>query len=86
MTVFDILRDTNYKSEQFSQEAIERLNARIEVRVDKKGREYGVVKCLIRNKYIVLKPEEVVRQLFIDKLIHEYKKKSRQIFGACSTA
>ena len=58
MTIFDILKDTNYKSDQFSTEAIERLNARIEVRVDKKGREYGVVKCLIRNKDIVLKPEE----------------------------
>lgn len=72
MTIFDILRDTNYKSEQFSQEAIDRLNSRIEEKEDKNGKKSAVVKCLIRNKSIALKPEEVVRQLFIDKLINEY--------------
>lgn len=72
MTIFDILRDSNYKSEQFSQEAIDRLNSRIEEKEDKNGKKSAVVKCLIRNKSIALKPEEVVRQLFIDKLINEY--------------
>ena len=38
MTVFDILKDTNYKSEQFSSEAIDRLNLRIEEKTDKKGK------------------------------------------------
>ena len=52
MTIFDILRDTNYKSEQFSQEAIDRLNARIEEKEDKNGKKSAVVKCLIRNKSI----------------------------------
>ncbi len=40
MTIFDILRDTYYKSEQFSQEAIDRLNSRIEekkTRTDKRA-------------------------------------------------
>ena len=72
MTIFDILRDSNYKSEQFSTDAIERLNARIEEREDKKGKKYAVVRCLIRNRVITLKPEEIVRQLLIDKLINEY--------------
>lgn len=72
MNIFDILKDTDYKSEQFSSEAIDRLNARIEERIDKKGKPYAVVKCLVRNKEIVLKPEEVVRQLLIDRLINEY--------------
>ena len=72
MTIYDILKDTNYKAEQFSAEAISRLNARIEERVDKKGKVTAVAKCLVRNKDIVLKPEEVIRQLFIDKLIYEY--------------
>ncbi|MBQ5969527.1 MAG: N-6 DNA methylase [Clostridia bacterium] len=72
MTVFDILKDTNYKSEQFSSEAIDRLNLRIEEKTDKKGKTSAVVKCLVRNRDIVLKPEEVVRQLFIDKLMNEY--------------
>lgn len=72
MTIYDILKDTNYKSEQFSAEAIDRLNARIHEKTDKKGKTSAVTKCLVRNKDIVLKPEEVVRQLFIDRLIHEY--------------
>lgn len=73
MTIYDILRDSSYKSEQFSSEAIERLNKRIEERVDRKGKKYAVAKCLIRNRDIVLKPEEIVRQLFIDKLVNEYR-------------
>lgn len=72
MTVFDILRDSDYRSKQFSSEAIERLNARIEQRVDKHGRKYAVAKCLVRDKQIILRPEEVIRQLLIDKLINEY--------------
>ena len=72
MNIFDILKDSDYKSEQFSSEAINWLNGRIEEKTDKKGKPYAVVKCLVRNKEIVLKPEEVVRQLFIDRLINEY--------------
>lgn len=72
MTIYDILKDTNYKAEQFSVDAIDRLNARIEERTDKKGKVSAVAKCLVRKKDIVLKPEEVVRQLFIDRLINEY--------------
>ena len=72
MTVFDILKDTNYKSEQFSDDSITRLNERIEEKEDKNGKTSAVVECLIRKKTIVLKPEEVVRQLMIDKLINDY--------------
>ena len=72
MTIYDILKDTNYKAEQFSVDAIARLNTRIEERTDKKGKVSAVTKCLVRKKDIVLKPEEVVRQLFIDRLINEY--------------
>lgn len=72
MTIIDILKDTEYKSEQFAADAIARLNARIEERTDSRGRTVAKVKGLVRNKDIVLKPEEVVRQLFIDRLINEY--------------
>ncbi len=72
MTIYDILKDTDYKSEQFSFDAIERLNSRIVETIDKKGNCKAKVKCLVRNKDIILKPEEVVRQLFIDRLINEY--------------
>lgn len=72
MTIYDILKDSAYKTEQFSQESIENLNSRIIEKTDKKGKIYVVVECLVRKKQITLKPEEVVRQLLIDKLINDY--------------
>lgn len=72
MTIYDILRDTTYKTEQFSKEAIDDLNSRLIEREDKNGKKYAVVKCLVRKKDIRLTPEEVIRQLFVDKLINDY--------------
>ncbi len=51
----------------FSPESIEKLKNSI---FEKKGKPY--LKCLIRDKDILVKPEEKVRQLMIDKLINEY--------------
>lgn len=72
MTIYDILKDSSYKTEQFSKEAIDRLNANIVEKEGKKGKKVCFVKCLVRQKEIQLKPEEVIRQLFLDKLINEY--------------
>lgn len=72
MTIYDILKDTSYKTDQFSKDAIERLNAKIIEKEDKSGKKYAVVNCLVRKKDIRLNPEEVIRQLFVDKLINEY--------------
>ncbi len=72
MTIYDILKDSAYKTEQFSQTSIDNLNGRIIKKADKKGKPYAVVECLVRKKQITLKPEEVVRQLLIDKLINDY--------------
>ena len=72
MNIYDILKDSAYKTEQFADEAIAKLNEKIVVREDKNGKQYAVVECLVRKKDIKLNPEEVVRQLFIDKLINEY--------------
>ena len=72
MTIYDILKDSSYKTEQFSTEAIDRLNANIVEKEGKNGKKVCFVKCLVRQKEIQLKPEEVIRQLFLDKLINEY--------------
>ena len=72
MTIYDILKDSAYKTEQFSQTSIDNLNGRMTEKTDKKGKPYAVVECLVRKKQITLKPEEVVRQLLIDKLINDY--------------
>ena len=58
MTIYDILKDTSYKTEQFSDEAIDRLNAKI---IEKEDKKYAVVECLVRKKDIRLTPEEVIR-------------------------
>lgn len=72
MNIYDILKDSAYKTEQFADEAIAKLNEKIVVKEDKNGKQYAVVECLVRKKDIKLNPEEVVRQLFIVKLINEY--------------
>ncbi len=72
MTIYDIIKDSYYKIEQFSKESIDELNARIIEKTDKKGKPYAVADCLVRKKQITLKPEEIVRQLLIDKLIKNY--------------
>ena len=72
MTIYDILKDSAYKTEQFTTEAIERLNGRIIEKEDKNGNKYATVMCIVRKKEIRLNPEEVIRQLFLDKLINDY--------------
>lgn len=68
----DILKDSNYKLTQFTQQEIDRLEASIEVK-DVKGIPKPYVKCLKRKKSIKITPEEAVRQLFIAKLIFDYQ-------------
>ena len=63
-----ILKDSAYKLSQFTPTEI----AAIEKEIYKKSNGKYFIKCLIREKEISLKPEEVIRQLFIYKLIHTY--------------
>ncbi len=51
----------------FSSESIDRIEKNI---FEKNGKYF--LKCLKRKKDIQVKPEEIVRQLMIDKLINEY--------------
>ncbi len=63
-----ILKDSAYKLSQFTPTEI----AAIEKEIYKKSNGKYFMKCLIRDKEIQIKPEEVIRQLFIYKLIHTY--------------
>ncbi len=65
--ILNIIKDTNYSFSLFDKSYIDELEKKITI---KDGKPY--VTCLIRDKEIVLKPEEVVRQLFLMKLIKEY--------------
>lgn len=67
-----IVADSNYKIEQFNQREIDSVESLIFTKRDKKGKEGYYVKCQIRDKDIKLTDEELVRQLYIHKLINEY--------------
>jgi type I restriction enzyme M protein len=65
--ILKIIKDSSYSLSIFDQKLIDELESKITV---KDGKSYVV--CVIRDKEIVLKPEEVVRQLYAMKLIKEY--------------
>lgn len=67
-----IIKESNYKLTQFSQEAIDSVERNIEIRQDKKGNDVVYANCFVRNKFVKLTPEELVRQLYIYKLTTEY--------------
>jgi type I restriction enzyme M protein len=67
----EILKDSKHSLTIFTQDQITALNDRVLSKVIN-GKEKPYVKCLIREKNILLKPEEIVRQLYISKLIDEY--------------
>lgn len=72
MKLADILKDSDYQLSQFSQEHIIRLENSIFLK-EIRGKQTPFVHCLVRdNKEIQLKPEEVVRQLYLMKLNEEY--------------
>jgi len=65
--ILNIIKDSNYSFSIFDQKLIDELENKITL---KDGKPYVV--CAIRDKEIILKPEEVVRQLYAMKLLEEY--------------
>jgi len=66
-TLASILKDSNYSLSLFKESEIKDLESKI---ISKDGKAY--INCLIRNKEILLKPEEIIRQLYAAKLIDKY--------------
>lgn len=71
MTLTDILKDSKYKLTQFSTGQIKKLEESIFIK-EVRGKNQPFVKCLVRRKDIQLKPEEVVRQLYLMVLNEDY--------------
>ncbi len=71
ITLSDILRDSNYKLTQFSEEKIKFLEENIFTK-EVKGKIIPYIKCLVRKKDIKLTPEEAVRQLYVMVLNQDY--------------
>jgi len=65
--ILDIIKDSNYNFSLFDQSLVDKLEQKITI---KDGKPYVV--CAIRDKEILLKPEEVVRQLYLMQLISVY--------------
>ena len=72
MVINEILQDSNYKLDLFSEESIKYLENKIINKVSENKTNYYTT-CLIREKEIKLNPEEIVRQLYLYKIINEYK-------------
>ena len=66
-TLASILKDSNYSISLFTESEIKDLESQI---TSKDGKAY--INCIIRNKDILLKPEEIIRQLYAAKLIDKY--------------
>ena len=67
-----ILKDSNYRLDQFINGEPEKLSQNILAKETKFGLTY-YVNCFKRNKEIKLTPEEIIRQLFIIQLTNYYK-------------
>jgi len=72
MTIKEILKDTDYKLNQFNLVQVQDFEKKIETKKDKKGNDVVYAKCKVRNKQIRLTPEEVIRQLYVKVLNEEY--------------
>src|SRR3989339_1273358 len=62
-----IVRDSSYHFSLFNQSLLDQLERKITIKNNK-----PTVVCIVRDKEIVLKPEEVIRQLYLMKLMQEY--------------
>lgn len=79
MTILsDILKDTDYGLNLFSEDEIKEIESRVTKRIIKGQKKY-YVNCIIRNREILLKPEEIVRQLYTSRLITFYKYPKQRI-------
>ena len=67
-----IVANSNYKIEQFTPEEITEVEQLIFSKPNKKGEDVYYVKCQIRDRDIKLTDEELIRQLYINKLINTY--------------
>jgi len=68
-----ILKDTKFSLNVFKGAEIQLLEDRIIDATDKKGNSYYAVECLKRGSSIKMTPEEVVRQLFLYRLLTHYQ-------------
>ena len=67
----NILKDSDYHLSLFEKENIDKLKKKITFKITKKN-QTPYVRCIVRDKDIQLKPEEIVRQLYTMQLLNRY--------------
>lgn len=67
----EILKDSHYNLSLFSIDEINALREKIFTK-DARKKETPFVRCIVREKDVQLKPEEIVRQLYAARLIDYY--------------
>lgn len=70
--LLDILKDSKYGLTLFENNEIDELEGII-IEKDIGGQKKYFINCIIRDREILLKPEEIVRQLYTKRLIDKYK-------------
>ena len=70
--ISNIIMDSDYRIDQFNQKEIDELEKLVFTKKNNKGEEVPYVNCIVRNKDIKLTGEELVRQLYLNKLIKTY--------------
>src|SRR5947199_9740044 len=78
MKLEQILKDSNYSLSLFTREEIEDLEGRITVK-ETRGKDTYFVRCLIRERDVQVKPEEIVRQLYLYRLMNHYGYERKRI-------
>lgn len=73
-----ILKDSKHHLSLFTEDEIDELRKKIITKTIR-GEETPFVKCIIREKEIQLKPEEIVRQLYAARLINQYGYNKRRL-------
>ncbi len=73
-----ILKDSDHDLSLFSEEAVSDLQRRAFSKPSG-GKDKWYVECIVRGKDILLKPEEIVRQLYAERLMKEYNYPSNRL-------
>lgn len=66
-----LLKDSRYYLELFTEAEIAALRERIFTQTVE-GKPHAFVTCAVRNRPMRLKPEELIRQLYVARLVHHY--------------
>ncbi len=67
------IEESNYKLEQFNENELKSVEKLVSKKTNDKNEEVFYISCQIRNKEVRLTGEELVRQLYIYKLLNTYK-------------